>query len=90
MAKAPYTVEVEVSAAKVLAKIQNPLRGRLLAKMRSLSHDPRPHDVTKLTGLNAYRVRVGDHRIVYTVEDSIHVVAVIRISHRSTAYKDRT
>lgn len=84
-----YTVEVEISAAKELAKIQNPNRARIIAKMEGLAIEPRPDGVVKLTGLGAYRLRVGDYRIVYTIEDSIQIVSIIRISHRSNVYQDR-
>ncbi len=84
-----YTVEVEINAAKDLAKIPNPNRNRIIAKIRGLAVEPRPDGVVKLTGLGAYRLRVGDYRIVYTIEDSIRVVSVTRISHRSNVYQDR-
>lgn len=89
MTEERYTVEVELTAAKALAKIQNPARARLLARITSLAIEPRPDGVVKLTGLGAYRLRVGDYRIVYTVEDSIRVVSVVRVSHRSNVYQER-
>jgi mRNA interferase RelE/StbE len=84
-----YTVEVELKAAKELAKIQKPNRARIFAKIKDLAVEPRPDGVVKLSGLNAYRLRVGDYRIVYTIEDSIRIVSIIRISHRSNVYQDR-
>lgn len=89
MSEMAYTVEVEINAAKELADIQDPNRKRILAKIRSLADEPRPDGVVKLTGLSAYRLRVGDYRIVYIIEDSIRVVSVTRIAHRSNVYQDR-
>lgn len=88
MSETPYTVEVEITAAKALAKIQQPIRGRLIQAFRALATDPRPAGAVKLSGLDAYRVRVGDYRIAYTIEDTIRVVSVIRIGHRSKIYKE--
>lgn len=84
-----HTVEVELKAAKELGKIQNPNRARIFAKIKDLAVEPRPDGVVKLSGLNAYRLRVGDYRIVYTIEDSIRIVTIIRISNRSNVYQDR-
>ncbi len=69
-------------------RAQNPNRARILAKIKDLAVEPRPDGVVKLSGLNAYRLRVGDYRIVYTIEDSIRIVSIIRISHRSNVYQD--
>lgn len=68
-----YPVEVELKAAKKLGKIQNPNRARIFAKFKDLAVEPHPDGVVKLSGLNAYRLRVGDYRIVYTIEDSIRL-----------------
>ena len=56
--------------------------------MDELAHDPRPPGCLKIIGADdAYRVRVGDYRIVYQIEDRILVVYVIRIAHRSDVYR---
>lgn len=89
MSETAYTVEVDINAARELADIQDPNRKRILARIRSLAVEPRPDGVVKLAGLSAYRLRVGDYRIVYTIEDSIRVVSVTRIAHRSNVYQDR-
>jgi mRNA interferase RelE/StbE len=54
-----------------------------------LEHDPRPHDSIRLSGFaDLYRVRVGDWRISYSVEDDKLVVLVVEISSRGSAYRD--
>lgn len=59
-------------------------------RIKGLAMEPRPDGVVKLTGLGAYRLRVGDYRGVYTIEDSIRIVSVTRISHRSNVYQHRS
>jgi mRNA interferase RelE/StbE len=52
-----------------------------------LAAEPRPHRSTKLAGRSDYRVRVGDWRVVYEVDDERRRVVVIRIAHRSDVYR---
>ena len=63
------------------------MRERVKAAIDGLAEDPRPSGATKLAGRNDYRVRVGDHRIVYAVDDAQKVVLVARIAHRREAYR---
>lgn len=53
----------------------------------SLAVEPRPHGTTKLAGRSDYRVRVGDWRVVYEVDDSRRRVVVVRVAHRSDVYR---
>ena len=56
----------------------------------ALGHNPRPLGCKKLTGPgDLYRIRVGEWRVVYTVEDSRLVVLVVRVGHRGDVYRDR-
>ena len=59
------------------------MRARLLDAIELLAHSPRPDGVKKLTSTeNAWRIRVGDYRIIYSIEDDILVVTVVRVAHR--------
>ncbi|WP_339378678.1 type II toxin-antitoxin system RelE family toxin [Calothrix sp. NIES-2100] len=59
------------------------------AKIDDLAIEPRPHGVKKLKGeYNAYRIRVGDYRIIYEIFDDFLLVSVVEIAHRSEVYKD--
>lgn len=60
---------------------------RVDAKIRSLADDPRPHGCIKLAGMEGYRVRVGDYRIIYTVDDTAHVVEIIAVDLRERVYR---
>lgn len=85
-----YTVEIQIRALKELAAIAEPDRSRIAARIDGLSEDPRPAGAVKLAdGANAWRIRSGDYRIVYLVEDAIRVVTVTRIGHRREVYRRR-
>ena len=83
-----YRIEIELSAAESLTKIPNPDRGRIVKRIDSLAADPRPANATKLVGTDAWRVRQGDYRIVYVIDDAVRVLTVTRIAHRSNVYKE--
>lgn len=83
-----YEVQITSSAAKEILHLQRPDQKRIMATINNLGAEPRPHGVTKLSGeKDAYRVRVGQFRIVYTVNDSIRVVRVTRVGHRREVYR---
>ncbi len=82
-----YTVEIERDAQKQLAKINNPLAAAIKQKLLSLENDPRPPGCKKLVGLDGWRIRIGDYRIIYIIEDNILRVLVIDIDHRKQIYK---
>lgn len=86
---ASYRVEIKRSAAKELESISSKRdRQRIVAKIRSLAEDPRQFGAEKLAGRgDAYRVRQGNFRIVYEIEDRVLVVTVIRIGDRKDVYR---
>jgi mRNA interferase RelE/StbE len=85
----PYTVEVLRRAEKVLRGLTDrKLYQRMREAIDALATEPRPHGCTKLSGTkNIYRVRVGDHRIVYQVVDDRLLVLVIDLGHRREVYR---
>ena len=83
-----YTVEITRSATKALAGLPIEPRRRIGARIDALATDPRAPGCEKLAGeQNAYRVRVGDYRIVYEIRDAEVIVKVIRIGHRREVYR---
>ena len=62
-------------------------RQRIVSRIRTLAGDPRPPGCEKLTGQDRYRVRQGQYRIVYSVEDDALVVYVVKVGHRSDVYR---
>ena len=78
-----YTVELTSAAAKQVRKLDAPARGRVLRALAGLADEPRPSGVKKLVGSdNAWRIRVGDYRVIYEIDDGIVVVVVFRVAHR--------
>lgn len=83
-----YTVEISTSAAKSLAKIEKKTRLRIIGAIELLAVDPQPPGVKLLRGgkQGRWRARVGDYRIVYTVENDRLIVLVLRVAHRREVY----
>ncbi len=82
-----YEVEFSSRAAREFLKLPKQAQERLAPKIDQLAEDPRPPGAEKLSGLDAFRIRVGDHRIVYTVDDSAAIVTIARIGHRRDVYR---
>ena len=83
-----YSIEIETSAAKALTRISQPYRRKIANAIGELASDPRPHGCTKLSGrTDAYRIRIGDYRVIYTINDGIRVVRVEKIAHRREVYR---
>lgn len=82
-----YRVEFTAAAAKEVRKLDARIRRRILAGIAELEREPRPRGVRKLTGYdNAWRVRVGDSRVLYEISDERILVTFVRVAHRRDAY----
>ena len=79
-------VLIAASAEKELAGMQKALRQRIIGKCEEIGKDPRGTDSKKLDDAT-YRVRVGDYRIVYSVNDKERKVVITRIRHRREVYR---
>ena len=82
-----YSVEVVRGAQKQLERIPADVQERVFAALEGLAESPRPENCRKLTGREAWRIRVGDSRIIYEVHDEKQVVIVVVIRHRKDAYR---
>jgi mRNA interferase RelE/StbE len=82
-----YTVLFKRSAERELRATPPNDAKRILQIIQGLGLDPRPPGCKKLKGQEAYRVRQGDYRILYTIDDSSKVVEIIKIGHRSEVYR---
>lgn len=83
-----HRIEVSPAAARQLKKIDRRVLPRIVEKIDSLASEPRPHGCEKLSGYDSlYRVRVGEYRIVYGVEDRLVLVAVLKVGNRSEIYQ---
>ena len=84
---APYSVFIKPSAAKELEQIPIKDRRRIVRRIRGLASDPRPSGCEKLAGDDRYRVRQGDYRVVYGIDDEAREVVVVKIGNRRDVYR---
>ena len=86
---ARYRLLIKKSAAKELEAIAGKKdRKRIADRIAALADDPRPAGVEKLSGTNEkYRIRQGDYRIVYEIQDDVLIVYVVRIADRKDVYR---
>jgi len=85
----PYTVILERQAEKALRRLPRDVLSRVDRLLLSLTNDPRPIGCKKLKGYESlWRLRVGDWRMIYAIEDDKLVVLVIEIAPRGQAYRD--
>jgi mRNA interferase RelE/StbE len=84
-----YIVEFAPAARRQLRKLDRPVQVRVLRRVEKLENQPRPKTAETLKGTTetVYRVREGDYRIIYTIEDDRLIVLVVRIGHRSEVYR---
>jgi len=83
-----YRVLLRRSALRELEGLQNPMRRRIARAIHALADDPRPPGANPLSGPDRrWRIRVGDYRILYLVDDDSVVVVIVLIRHRSDAYR---
>jgi mRNA interferase RelE/StbE len=81
-----YDIFVLPPAQKDLDKFEASAFERILKKIRALSKDARPPGCLKLTGDDGYRVRSGDYRILYRIDDAAKRIYIYRIKHRKDVY----
>jgi len=84
---ANYRLQIKRSAVKELAAVRLRDRRRIARRIRTLATDPRAPGCEKLSGQEKYRVRQGDYRILYAVDDDELTVVVVKIGHRRDVYR---
>lgn len=83
-----YEIEWRPSARKEVRKLDPPVRRRVIAAVESLASEPRPPGSVTLTDSPGWRrIRVGDYRVIYDVNDSALVVLVLRVGGRGDVYR---
>ena len=82
-----YRIELRPAALRSLRKLDPQIRRRVQGAIALLADDPRPPSAKKLKGREAFRVRVGDYRVIYTVEDDVLLVVVVTLGHRRDVYE---
>jgi mRNA interferase RelE/StbE len=82
-----YNVVVSKSAAKELSKLPATVNNRIIKAILKLSDDPRPQRSKKLKGGSEnWRLRIGDYRVVYAIDDEVMIVDVRKVGHRKDIY----
>jgi mRNA interferase RelE/StbE len=83
-----YALLIKRSAERDLRRLPSTLFERVNERILALRDDPRPHGVRKLVGaLEGWRIRVGDYRILYQIDDDAQTVTVVRVKHRRDVYR---
>jgi mRNA interferase RelE/StbE len=82
-----FEIQLARSATKELAGLPTHVAERVEAKIDQLARNPRPAGAKKLQGEPYWRLRVGDYRILYTIDDAALTIFVGYIRHRSKAYE---
>jgi len=82
-----YSVFIERFAQKQILKLDKKVIPVIKSAIASLADNPRPYGYKKLKGEDAYRIRVGDYRIIYEINDNEILVIVVSVGHRKNIYK---
>ena len=82
-----YSVGVERRAQKQIARLSTEMQDRVEAALQALAEEPRPQGCRRLTNRGGWRIRVGDFRIVYEIDDDQRAVTVLRVGHRRDVYR---
>ena len=80
-----YEIEWKENAIKDLKKLEISISNRIYKKVDELIENPLSKDIKKLKGMNAFRLRVGDYRIIFEIEKDI--ICVLKVGHRKDVYK---
>lgn len=83
----PYGVLLKRSAERELSSLPHAIHDRVVERLVRLGATPRPAGAVKLRGSDAYRIRVGDYRVLYVIDDARRRVEVVAIGHRRDVYR---
>lgn len=82
-----YRIELRPAAIKALRKLDPQVRHRIQGAISLLAQDPRPPGARALQGRPGLRVRIGNYRIIYTIDDDVLLIVVVRLGHRRDVYR---
>ena len=84
---AKYEILIRPSVKKDVKNIPKADLQRIMERISNLQDDPRPRGCVKLSGLDYYRIRQGDYRIVYEIEDARLIVIIVKVGNRKDVYR---
>ena len=82
-----YTIVFRSSAVKELRKLPAVARKQVVSAINLLESDPRPRGVKKMAAVEAWRIRVGEHRVIYSISDQQLVIEIIKVGNRREVYR---
>ena len=82
-----YELLIKPSAVKELEALQDKNRRRIISRIQDLSVEPRPRGCEKLSGKDRLRIRQGDFRIPFEVDDGLRTVTIVKIGHRRDVFR---
>jgi mRNA interferase RelE/StbE len=83
-----YEIKWTAIASKQFGRLDKTVQKRITDKIESIRDNPFFY-ATKLVGFDAYKIRVGDHRIILGIEKNTLVILVLKVGHRKSIYKDK-
>ncbi len=86
---ASYSVAIKKAAERELRALPKEDLRRVVDRIRGLAENPRPPGSEKLSGEERYRIRQGDYRIVYAIDDEARIVEIVKIGHRREVYRKK-
>jgi mRNA interferase RelE/StbE len=82
-----YKVQIVSAAEKEMDKLSTLTHARISRRILLLEDNPRPRSAKKLRGQEEYRIRVGDYRVLYTIDDHSYLVTIFAVGHRREVYR---
>lgn len=83
-----YKVMLSSQARRELDRLHGDIQNRLISNIEHLAENPRPHGCLKIQGkINEWRIRVGEYRVVYTIDDSVKEILICKVGHRRNVYE---
>lgn len=83
-----YQVEFTPAAKRQIKKLIEPVQLAIVERLEQLAENPRPPGALKMQGAESlYRIRVGDYRIIYEIQDRTLLIAVVKVGHRGDVYR---
>jgi mRNA interferase RelE/StbE len=82
-----YTVTITRVAQKELGNLAEPNFTRICEALEGLAEDPRPLGIKKLKGREGWRLRIGDYRVIYEIDDTQKIIIVLHVGHRRDIYR---
>lgn len=82
-----YTIQINRKSQKALSEIPINYQDKIIEMIYALANNPYPHGCKKLSGREAWRIRIGNYRVIYEINESVLIILVVKIGHRKDIYK---